>query len=730
MRIAPAVVIAVVLGLCVASACQAAADLSRDTERLERLREAIDVQADRIDYSESERKIVANGAVRIALGARTLFADEVSVDLDDQIVVASGQVILVEGTNLLEGDRIEYNYRTNTGVITNGRATVEPGVSFSGVEIRREGERQYFLREGRFTACRACQPASAAPDWEFRASEATIYQDEWITSRDTSFWIKGIPALYSPVLAFPIGPRRTGFLIPRFGYGNGDGFTIKQPFFWAISRSQDATLTTIYRTKRGFELDGQYRYVLGEHSRGELSGRYLHDWESGDKPADRGEARWFHDQILSPTWTFKADARYQSDTRLNRDFVDNSVTDRTQRVLDSNVFLTQTTSRYMLMGLLGVTEDLTDIGEKRLSRLPEFQFQWLPAPVFGLPLVAEADTSAVYFERSGADNAGRLDLYPMLHLPLPVSPWLTSTTSVGLRDTAYTTAAQPGGDRNRFLVNLGQRFGSTFLRRFDAPGLGLARLTHVVDASVQYDYVPWVDQQSLLQFDSVDFVSPQNRLTFRLANRLMGRSQASDGEVRTYEAASLSVAQSVNLQPKTREFSQAYLEALTPERVDQAVKDQDQQPLANGFTRATERRLSNMVFQAALRPLPAVGLHGTLAVNAEQIEVEAVNAGVAVSLRDNLTVDVAHTYVRDQQADGIVAKILWKATRDIALDLLTRYDVVTGTLLEHTANVRLSTCCWELGLKYTHRVRESGQSDENSVQVTFDLKVPTPAAVR
>jgi hypothetical protein len=31
--------------------------------------------------------------------------------------------------------------------------------------------------------------------------------------------------------------------------------------------------------------------------------------------------------------------------------------------------------------------------------------------------------------------------------------------------------------------------------------------------------VPWVDQQSLLQFDPVDFVSPQNRLTFRLANR-------------------------------------------------------------------------------------------------------------------------------------------------------------------------------------------------------------------
>ena len=57
-----------------------------------------------------------------------------------------------------------------------------------------------------------------------------------------------------------------------------------------------------------------------------------------------------------------------------------------------------------------------------------------------------------------------------------------------------------------------------------------------------------------------------------MANRLLGRREAG-GEVRNYELASLSIAQSVNLQPQTREFSNLYLEALTPERVDQAVTD-------------------------------------------------------------------------------------------------------------------------------------------------------------
>lgn len=726
MRFVPAVVVALLLGLGLAIACEAAGDLSRDVERL---RESVDVDADRIDYAEGERKVVATGKVRIGLGARSLFADEVTVDLDAQTLVATGGVILMEGMNRLEGDRIEYNYRTNLGVITNGRGFLDSGVSFSGVEIRREGERQYSVRDGRFSGCRACQPEPETLDWEFRTGEATVYQDEWIASRHTSLWVKGIPALYSPVLALPIGPRRTGFLIPRAGYGNQDGFTIRQPFFWAISRSQDATFTTIYRTQRGFEIDGQYRYVLAERSRGELNARFLHDLESGTAPPNRGEIRWIHDSVLTPTWTFKADARYQSDQQLYRSFVDSSVADRTQAVVDSNIFATQTTSQYMLLGLVEVTEDLTGVGAKRLSRLPEVRFQWLPAPLLGsLPVVAEAETSVVYFEQSAVTNTGRFDLRPALHLPLAPFPWLTTSTSMGLRETAYTQAASGGGGTTRFLVDLGQRFGSTFVRRFEDPGFGFTRLTHLVESSVQYQYVPWVDQQSLLQFDRVDFVNPQNRVTYRLANRLMGRTQTAGGDVRTFEAASLSVTQSVNLQPKTREFSSLYLEALTPERVDQAVTNS--QSLPNGFTRATERRLSNLVIQAAVRPMPAVGVYGTVAVDVQRGTTEAVNTGVEMRLRDDITLEAGQSYVRDQQVDGIVARLLWKVTKTLSLDLLTRYDFQANTLLENTANIRFNTCCWDVGLRYTHRTRGPGQPDENSINVLFDLKVPTVPAPR
>ena len=612
MRVVPAILLALLVGLSSAIACEAAADLTRDLQQLDRLREAVDIDADRIEYDEAQRKVVASGNVRIVMGPRFLFADEVSADLDDQILVATGHVILMEGFNRLEGDRIEYNYRTNLGVVSNGRGTVEPGITFSGVEIRREGERQYSLKDGRFTACTACQPESATPDWEFRASEATIYQDELITSRDTSFWLKGIPAMYSPALALSIGPRRTGFLIPHLSYSGYNGFGVAQPFFWAINRSQDATITPIYRTKRGFEMDGEYRYVLDEHSKGGLVGHYYHDLKSGDEPMNRGDASWVHDQILSPTWTLKANANYQTDRTVNRAFIDNSAAQRTQATVDSIAFVSQSTSRYVFTGLTSASEDLSGLSTNWLARVPEADFQWLPAPLFGLPLIAEGNTSAVFFTQTGETSTGRFDLYPALHLPLSLSRWLSSATSAALRETAYTTSNQGGGSANRFLFEAGQQFSSRFARRFDQPGLGFQRLTHIVEPSLGYLYIPWINQESLPQFGLADFVSGQNRVAYRLANRIMARREMG-GEVRNYELASLSIAQSVNLQPQTREFSNLYLETLTPERIDQAVTNV--LPLANGFSQAQESRWSNLVFNASVSPLPSFSLYGTVALD-------------------------------------------------------------------------------------------------------------------
>ncbi len=720
MRLSPTATATFLLLLFFTTFSHADDGLGQDLQRLQRLRDAVDVDADHVEYNEAERKVMAKGNVHIVLGQRSLFADEVSVDLDDQELVATGHVILMEGLNRLEGDRIEYNYRTNLGVATNARARLGPGVSFSGVEIRREGERTYRAKEGRFTTCRACQPEPQIPDWEMRAKEATVYLDDVVAARDASFWVKGIPALYTPIIGLPIGPRRTGFLTPRFGYSNSNGFLVRLPFFWAISPSQDVTLLPAYRTKSGFELPADYRYILSEDSRGELYGRYIYQFNNPSLPSNQGELKWLHDQVLSPAWTFKAFVQAQTSTGIQRTFSDTPAIERTQRILDSNMFVTQSTPQYMLLGLLNYTRDLQSGTETRSGQLPNVTFQWLPGQFLGTPLLAGGETSAVFLTRNQGTDAGRFDFYPGVRLPLPLTPWLTATSLAAFRETAYTASQTSGGGTNRVLVELGEQLTSQFARRFDEPGLGLLRLTHIVEPALAYQYIPWTNQQSLPQFGPTDFVSPQNRLAYQLTNRLIARWREASGEIRSHEVATLDILQSWNMQPQTRPFSNVYLTGLTPERVDQAVNIL--QPLSNGFSEVQERVWSDLVFNTTLSPIPGAALRGTLALNTETKQTDAINAVARFRRSDLLTLDAGYTYDRGRQANGVVGRMELQATKTIRLNLVTQYDVHTSTLMENDVGIRYTSCCWEVRVGYLYRNKGPGQKPENSVHVIFSLR--------
>ena len=70
----------------------------------------------------------------------------------------------------------------------------------------------------------------------------------------------------------------------------------------------------------------------------------------------------------------------------------------------------------------------------------------------------------------------------------------------------------------------------------------------------------------------------------------------------------------------------------------------------------------------------------------------------------------------------MIGRIELHATKTILLDFLTRYDVHSPSFLENSAGLRYSSCCWEVGIRYTHRIRGPNQKAEDSVHVTFDLK--------
>jgi hypothetical protein len=200
--------------------------------------------------------------------------------------------------------------------------------------------------------------------------------------------------------------------------------------------------------------------------------------------------------------------------------------------------------------------------------------------------------------------------------------------------------------------------------------------------------------------------------------------------MRTHEVASLSLSQSYNLDPEERTFSNLYLNTLTPERIDQAVREEINRP-PTGFSKVQERRFSNLVAAMRASPLRHLTFQGLVAINTEASRVDGVEAAVRLTVPEYGWVEAGHTFVRDQQTGGVVGRFLLTPLKNVAINYLGRYDTFRDEGLEHNVVVTYSTCCWLMGIQYVHRSVTSGVTtgSDDSIYVLFDLLtggVPSP----
>ena len=77
---------------------------------------------------------------------------------------------------------------------------------------------------------------------------------------------------YLPILYYPIQDdgRSTGFLLPTYGTSTLQGQSVSNAFFWAISRSQDATVVHDWFTSRGQGYGTEYRWIRSGTANGNI----------------------------------------------------------------------------------------------------------------------------------------------------------------------------------------------------------------------------------------------------------------------------------------------------------------------------------------------------------------------------------------------------------------------------------------------------------------------------
>src|SRR4030095_137561 len=143
------------------------------------------------------------------------------------------------------------------------------------------------------------------PSWSIGGRRTNVELNGIGVVRGPTFRVKDVPVLWFPILPFPaLTDRATGFLMPQVAYSNRRGFVYQQPFFWNISKNQDATVALDVETSARIGILAEYRYMLSRAARGTLAGGYWNEsfrsasgdevltssTQTGEAPVNRGVA--------------------------------------------------------------------------------------------------------------------------------------------------------------------------------------------------------------------------------------------------------------------------------------------------------------------------------------------------------------------------------------------------------------------------------------------------------
>jgi LPS-assembly protein len=226
------------------------------------------LQADEITYDEDERVVSARGSVEISQGERIVLADRVSYDLDRDVIIAEGDVSLLQPTgDVAFADRVELTGDLEEGALRAFRLLMSDRTRLAAASAVRTRDNRTEMRKAVFSPCELCrEDPEAAPLWQLRAERVVHDEDEQtIFYRDTTLELFGVPVFYTPYFEHPdpTVERQTGFLAPTVGSSDELGLTFQQPFYWAIDRSSDLTLSPIFTTEEGVVGLGTYRRHTG-----------------------------------------------------------------------------------------------------------------------------------------------------------------------------------------------------------------------------------------------------------------------------------------------------------------------------------------------------------------------------------------------------------------------------------------------------------------------------------
>ncbi len=402
--------------------------------RLDRREGAVEIEADRVAVKGRGEAVEAAGGVRIRWGGYRLEADRVRYEPGTDMAEASGGVVLWDPAgNRLECRRLVLRLDTQAGTVEHGRLWIaREGYTVWGERLERLGERDYRVIRGGFTACDGTWPS-----WRIEADRVDVRLEGFVRARGATFWVEGAPVAYLPYVVFPVvRERRSGFLIPRFGYSDRQGVRWLLRYYWAPADWWDATVRVEHRSRRGWGEGLEIRYAPAEGHRGRLDLEHFRDRVEG---GDRYAVSLRHTSRFDARTRLALRAEYEGDTAYRRQLAD-TLEDRQAQRLDSYGLFTRNWSLGTGFVLARYFQALDDAQGERLQILPRAGLAGREVPLAG-PLVWEPRAEWTRFWRSRGERGERLVLDPGVGAGFSLGP-VGLTGRAGYRQNLYRVGGE------------------------------------------------------------------------------------------------------------------------------------------------------------------------------------------------------------------------------------------------------------------------------------------------
>ena len=701
------------------------------------------IEADQAEITQP-RSGIYKGNVDVKQGNRHLQSAEVEVqqqgsgDNVQRYAFARGGFDYRDNQINLLGDDAKIHLNTKDTDVRNAHYQLvdrQGRGSAESVELRDDYR---VMKNATFTSC-----LQDDYSWSIYADEMRQHvKEEYAEMWHARFKVQGVPVFYTPYLQLPIGDRRrSGLLIPTLGHGSRDGSFYAQPVYWNIAPNLDATLTPKYMSRRGWQLNSEFRYLttLGE---GQIAGEYLGDDRLKDYDSENRKRHlfyWKHNAAFARDWRLDLNYTKVSDKRYFNDF-DSAYGSSTDGYADQTGRIAYYQPNYNIAMFVKQFQIFDEVVIGPYRALPQIDFNYYQNGLFGNKVDFKLFSQAVRFDNDSAQmpTAWRFHGEPSVNTTLS-----NRYGSMNLEAKLYATQYQQKKGRsdkaedvessvNRILPQLKIDLQSVLASNQTF----ISGYTQTLEPRAQYLFRPYKDQSNIgsklnsqylgFGYDSSllqqDYFSLFNSRRYSGLDRIASANQVTLGGTSRFfdenkeERFNIAVGQTYYLEPS---------------RIDENRDNRTEGSSSSWAIEANWKINDLMRWRGGYQYDPQLGqvsLANTgIEYNPTKNNVVQLNYRYASKeyINQNLTAE-ANRYNQDIKQLGV--QVGWELSDHWAIAGRYYQDLALKKPVEQYLGVQYNTCCWSVGVGARRYVtsRQNQKNDDifydHGIGVTFELR--------